>query len=138
MSKKQEETQEAAPAPSGKRKKLLVIGLVVGLVLLIAAGAAAYLLLHKPAEDEGDVFDEEVAAKSHGKKDKEKDMPSVFMPLEAITVNLAQSQTNPADVYLQTQITLEYSDPGSGEFPEDSVAPAQACVCDAPGVEERG
>ncbi len=80
-----EETESAAPPKKGK--KLLIIIVLAVVLILGVGGGAAFFLLKGNAHPEGE--EGEVAAESAKKKDKGgKEVPPVYMALDAFTVNL--------------------------------------------------
>ena len=84
-----------APAPKKSKKKLFII---VGLVVLLAGGGAgAWFMTKDKGEDK----------EAHVEPAK----PPVFLPLETFTVNLEGGEQ-----YLQTDITLQLSDPEQVEM----------------------
>ena len=85
-----------APAPKKSKKKLFMI---VGLVILLAGGGGAgawFMTKGKSGDKEEHV---------------EPAKPPVFLPLETFTVNLEGGEH-----YLQTDITLQVSDPEQVEM----------------------
>ncbi|MDP2029770.1 MAG: flagellar basal body-associated protein FliL [Thiobacillus sp.] len=92
MSEQAPAAEEAAPKKS-KKKLFIILGVVV---LLAGGGAGAWFMTQaKPAPGEAKV---------------EPQKPPVFMPLETFTVNLQGGVQ-----YLQTDITLQVSDPAQIE-----------------------
>jgi flagellar FliL protein len=96
---KEEAPVAEAEAPKKKGKLLIIILAVVG-VLVIGGGVAAYLLLSKPAAEQGAKHGEE-DAEAHA----EDEHPPIYERLESFTVNLADQQS-----YLQTEIQLLVAD----------------------------
>lgn len=92
-------------AAPGRSKKKKLIGAVVLLVVLLAAGAGAYLMFlgGAPADEE--------AAAAEAEAEPE---PGAVLPLEPVTVNLADGR------YLQVGIALQEAVPdGSGHGETD-------------------
>lgn len=110
-------SQAAAPAPAGekpKSKKLLII-IVALLVLLVGGGAAAFFLLKghgQDGEDDGGDHAEAAATAKPKAKKKEAAPPPTFMPLEAVVVNLADTN---GPRYAQVGITLQVEDDKTAE-----------------------
>ncbi|MFC3689506.1 flagellar basal body-associated FliL family protein [Aquipuribacter hungaricus] len=93
---------EDAPAKGGKKKK--IIGAVVLLVALLAAGAGAYFMFMGGGGEEAAA--EEAAAEVEYE-------PGLVVPLEPITINLADGR------YLQVGIALQEAvAEGGGEHAE--------------------
>ena len=104
-------TAKKAAAPAGgeaapkKSKKMLFI--IVGVVLALAGGGGYYYMSAKKAaaaaaEEEGGGH---AASKEHAKK-------PIFVPLDAFTVNLADTN---AEKMAQISVTLQVSDPKVAE-----------------------
>lgn len=99
--KKPPEAGEADdPKPKKKGKQLLV--LLLALLLLGGGGGGAWYLLNQKSK----------APVADAKKKDEKPKPPVFVALDTFTVNL---QSDPADQYLQTAISLKVADSGIDE-----------------------
>jgi len=81
------EEAEAVPAKKSKKKLFVVVGV---LVVLLGGGAGAWVFMQG----------------SHATKEAEPPKPPVYLPLETFTVNLQGG-----DQYLQTDITLQVTDP---------------------------
>lgn len=107
MASKEEKPADGA-APKKGKKLIIIIAAVAFLV--IAGGAAAFFLMHKDAESDDEVAAEE--AKPVKKKKSGKEVPPVFVPFEAFTVNLVPEQ---GDQYLQLVISVDVEDEHTGE-----------------------
>jgi len=91
-----------APAQGGKKKKKLIGAVVLLVVLLAAGGGGAFMFLG------GAPAAEEVAAEEVEVEKK----PGPVLPLEAITINLADGR------YLQVGIALQEAYPEGGAYGE--------------------
>ena len=93
-------------AARGKKKALIVIGVLVLLVLALAAGAAVLLLRSKAAHANAGSDDEAATTQAaHGAGTKNDPAhPPTFLPLEPFVVNLADRDV---DRYAQVGIVLE-------------------------------
>jgi len=91
-------------AARGKKKALIMIGVLVLLVLALAAGGAVLLLRSKAAHANAGTDDE--TATSHASTGAKNDPahPPTFLPLEPFVVNLADRDV---DRYAQVGIVLE-------------------------------
>lgn len=96
---------EGEQAPKKKGKLIIIIAAAV-LLLGALGGGALYFLMPSEHEDE-----EEMAADAPKKKG-DKEVPPVYVALEAFTVNLVP---DPAEQYLQVAISLELADAAEGE-----------------------
>ena len=99
----------AAPAPSGK-KKMLVIGAAAVLVLGLGGGAGWYFLGHKS---------------DPGHKEVKKAEKPEFVVIEPFTVNL---QPENGEQYLQIQFTLQVANPEQGELIKANMARVRSRV----------
>lgn len=100
--------EEAAPKGGGSKKKLIII-LAAVLVLVLGGGGAALLLLKKKPVDDGEDGAEQTEEQAPTAKAKPKsDHPPTFVPLDALTVNLADKDV---DRFAQIGITLQVEDP---------------------------
>lgn len=93
--------KEEAPVAEGeapkKKGKLLIIIIAVVALVVIGGGVGAFLLLSKPATEEGAKHGEEEHA--------DEEHPPIYERLETFTVNLADQEG-----YLQTEIQLLVED----------------------------
>ena len=97
---------DAPPAPS-RRKKLLMRGVVLLLALLAAGGGGYFMLMGgAPTAEEAAAAEAEAAA-------AEVPEPGVVVPLEPVTINLADGR------YLQVGIALQQPVPGEGDPGEE-------------------
>ncbi|HEU4621581.1 MAG TPA: flagellar basal body-associated FliL family protein, partial [Burkholderiaceae bacterium] len=103
-------SQAAAPeadaaGAGGKKKSKKMLFIVIGVVIaLIAGGAGAWFFLMKKPKD-GEAAEAEV--ETHAKA------PAlVFVPLEAFTVNLADTDS---ERFAQIAVTLQVADDKTGE-----------------------
>lgn len=104
-------------APTKGKKKKLLLGGVVLLVALLAAGGGAYFMLMggSPTPEEAAAEAAEVAA-----AEAEGPEPGIVVPLEPITINLADGR------YLQVGIALQQPVPEEGGYEEEAVDGSQA------------
>jgi flagellar FliL protein len=128
-----EEGAKSAKKKKSKKKLLMLVGLVV---LLAAGGGGAVVMLKKPPEGaEGAEGAEHAEGKEHGKKsDKKKhaskdgkkegkhgkdgkEVPSVFVTLPDIAVNLAGSAKHTS--FLKIKINLEVADEHTAKVVKD-------------------
>ena len=93
---------DAAPAPKGKTKLVILLAGVI-LLLAVAGGAAFVLLKKKPAEEHADEETAQVE-KAKPKPRREAGVAPVFVPLDPFTVNLADREV---ERYAQVALTLE-------------------------------
>jgi flagellar FliL protein len=109
---KNEEAEEAKPAPKGKKKLIVIIAAVVLLLVLGGGGAFWYISKQKAAaaalaaeEDGGDgaAATHAPAADAHG----DKKAPPVYLPMDNMVVNLADTG---GERVAQVGITLEVTD----------------------------
>jgi flagellar FliL protein len=109
---KNEEVEEAKPAPKGKKKLIIIIAAVVLLLVLGGGGAFWYISKQKAAaaalaaeEDGGDgaAATHAAAADAHG----DKKAPPVYLPMDNMVVNLADAG---GERVAQVGITLEVTD----------------------------
>jgi flagellar FliL protein len=109
---KNEEAEEAKPAPKGKKKLIIIIAAVVLLLVLGGGGAFWYISKQKAAaaalaaeEDGGDgaAATHAPAADAHG----DKKAPPVYLPMDNMVVNLADPG---GERVAQVGITLEVTD----------------------------
>ena len=104
-----EENESAAPPKKGK--KLLIIIVLAVVLILGVGGGAAFFLLKGNAHPEGE--EGEVAAESAKKKDKGgKEIPPVYMALDAFTVNLIPEN---GEQFLQLILSVEVNDIKTGD-----------------------
>ncbi len=104
------EAASADAAPPKKSKKLLIIVAAVLVLILLAGGGAAFFLMKNHAAEDGE--DGEVAtekAKTTKKKDG-KELPPVYVALDAFTVNLAPETPESAGQFLQLVLSVEAAD----------------------------
>jgi flagellar FliL protein len=101
---------DVAPTKKGK-KKLIIVAAVVA--LLVAAGAGFMVMkaraAHADDEDEVEVAHVQKSEKHEAHDPKH---PPIYVPLEVITCNLADRDT---DRYAQVSIALEVDDSKAGE-----------------------
>jgi flagellar FliL protein len=100
MAKSEEPAAEVEAPKKGKGKLLIIIA--VAAVLVIGGGVAAFLMLSKPAAEEGEHAEEEAHA--------EDEHPPIYEKLETFTVNLADQES-----FLQTDVQLMLDDPAIQE-----------------------
>ncbi|MBY0339969.1 MAG: flagellar basal body-associated FliL family protein [Rhodocyclaceae bacterium] len=101
---------DAAP-PKKKGKLFLFIG--IGVLVLVLGGAAAFMLMKKPADEDLEDGEDAVETEKPAKKGKaEKKGPPVFVKLDAFTVRL---QNEGGDSYLQAVPELRVLDPQVAE-----------------------
>jgi flagellar FliL protein len=113
VSTKNEEVEEAKPAPKGKKKLIIIIAAVVLLLVLGGGGAFWYISKQKAAaaalaaeEEGGDgatAAHAPAAADAHG----DKKAPPVYLPMDNMVVNLADVG---GERVAQVGITLEVID----------------------------
>lgn len=99
---------DAPPAPS-RRKKLLMGGVVLLLALLAAGGGGYFMLMG------GAPTAEEAAAAEAAAEAAEVPEPGVVVPLEPVTINLADGR------YLQVGIALQQPVPKEGGYEEEAL-----------------
>jgi flagellar FliL protein len=101
----EEVVELTAKKPAGK-KKLIII---VAAALLLGGGGSggAWFMLKGKHSVEGEAQAKTVKEAKHAKKDG----PPVFLPLEAIVVNLRAQPPQGNDQFLQTDITLRLAGP---------------------------
>ena len=92
----------AEGAPKKSKKKLLII---IGLVLALAGGGGGYYYMAQKKAKEAAEEDGHPAGKEHAKK-------PIFVPMDAFTVNLADTN---AEKMAQISVTLQISDPKVAE-----------------------
>lgn len=106
----------AADAPKKGRKKIVVIALAVVLLLVATAGGFMVFKSRAAHADDEDEVEVEVAPKhktvAHQAEAFDPKHVPVFVPLEAITINLADREI---DRYAQVVIALEVDDDKAGE-----------------------
>jgi flagellar FliL protein len=110
---KNEEAEDAKPAPKGKKKLIIIIAAVVLLLVLGGGGAFWYISKQKAAaaalaaeEEGGDgaaATHAPAAADAHG----DKKAPPVYLPMDNMVVNLADAG---GERVAQVGITLEVID----------------------------
>lgn len=102
---KETKTEAAAPETPkpAKSKKLLIIIIATVLLLVIGGSVAGLLILkkHNAAADEGDGSAETATVE---KKKAEKEVPPVYVAMDAFTVNLDQDS---GGQYLQLALSVE-------------------------------
>ncbi|WP_380163560.1 flagellar basal body-associated protein FliL [Jannaschia sp. R86511] len=104
-------------APVKSKKKKLLLGGIVLLVALLAAGGGAYFMLMggEPTPEEAAAAEAEAAA-----AEAEGPEPGIVVPLEPITINLADGR------YLQVGIALQQPVPEDAGHAEEEVDGSQA------------
>ena len=104
------EVEAAAPKKSGK--KLLIVIIVLLVVVLLVGGAGALLLLKRHNVEE--VEEEEVPVETvRSKKKSAKQLPPVYVAMDAFTVNLVPES---GEQFVQLIISVEVADAESGEM----------------------
>ena len=107
---KTEATEPEAPKPA-KSKKLLIIIIAVVLLLVIGGSVAGLLILknRNAANEEGDGTAETSKVE---KKKAEKEVPPVYVAMDAFTVNLEQDS---GGQYLQLVLSVEAANAQVGD-----------------------
>ncbi|MDR0578497.1 MAG: flagellar basal body-associated FliL family protein [Candidatus Accumulibacter sp.] len=103
---------EAAAAP-GSSKKLLIIVAALLVVILVIGAAGAFFLMKKHGADDADDDDEVPVETVKSKKKAAKDLPPVYVAMDAFTVNLASEPGG--EQFVQLILSVEVSDAGAGE-----------------------
>ncbi|MBA4262825.1 MAG: flagellar basal body protein FliL [Comamonadaceae bacterium] len=103
-------TADASAPAKPKSKKLLFIIIGVLVLALVGVGATLFLVKKNQAEDGEDYAAEETQENQAPKNDPKN--PPIFLPLDAMVVNLADEGGNR---FVQLAITLQLDDPKVAE-----------------------
>lgn len=107
---KPEATAAEAPPPK-KSKKLLIIIAAALVVILLVGGAGVFFLMKKHGAEEGD--EEEVATETtKSKKKGGKELPPVYVAMDAFTVNLVPES---GEQFVQIVLSVEVADLPAGD-----------------------
>ncbi len=109
---KEAKPEAAAEAAPKKSKKLLIIILAALFLLLVVGGGGAFFLMKKHAAEAEDEEEVVAAAKPAKKKSPAKEVPPVYVPMEAFTVNLTPES---GAQFVQLVLSLEVEEAVEGE-----------------------
>lgn len=103
---------EGGAPPPKKSMKLLIIVAAALVLLLAIGGGAAYFLMKGDADQEGEEGEVATEKAKNDKKKGGKEIPPVYVALEAFTVNLVPET---GDQFLQLIVSFEVADLHTGD-----------------------